>query len=347
MRRNQNRRAVLLLLGAYVAGCGGAAGEPRFVIESQIIDFGVLPREGKPLEIPITNGGDAPLAIYNVSTSCACQIVEVPSAIAPGETKMVVVRPPAGQQGPMSSRIVVQSNDKSGPHEFQLSWFGESPPALDPPRILVHNARPGELIERRVQATYSGGESLYALNVESVECSDPAFDLDVLQSDLMAKQSGELTSNRRPIIGETTFLFRCQLPEETGVVRGTCTVLATQAKQTHRLVLPVEIDVTGPLSTLGSFFFSAGTPSAAVGQKRRVVLNVRGDGQEPVVVERPDSVRCSLSRLSDTGETKLYALEAEILEAPNAPEVKSQVVVRIAEDDQSRISIPLTIVSLR
>lgn len=334
----------LLLIG--IAGCR-EDGQPRLAVESQIVQFGVVPKGGKDLEIPLKNDGTAPLEIYEVATSCACTVVKAPKVIQPGEQVSLVIRSPSHSPGPMASRLWVKSNDPASPHDFFLNWFGESPPKLAPPRLVGQNLQPGALFEQTITISYTSGVARYALGVKKTEVSNDSFELTFLKDNPSAVQAAQIYGNEAALVGEVSYLFRCRLPKQPGVVEGQCTFTVTQADETYALTLPVQLEVVGPITYAPqTVFFSAGKPADLVHKKSRVVLRIASAG-EPIVTHSPDLLRCTLTPRSP-GEQKaqVYLLELEVIKPPPHAEFKSTVVVQLSGERAESVVIPVQIVAL-
>jgi hypothetical protein len=340
-------RCFHLISALFLLSCGcWNGGSPQLAV-GQVLDLGVLPQEGKDLEIPISNHGTGKLQIYEVATSCRCAVVEAPKMIAPCETKNLVLKPPVGRPGPNAARLVIRSNDPAGPHEVYMTWFDESArPQLDPPRIVLHRGVPGRSFEHLVTITYPGGATNYPLTVKTVSTSNPLFQVSQLKSDLTAKQSDIQAANLTAVIGETTFRFGCRLPDSPGVVRGDCTFTVTQAGKEYVLTLPVDLQVVGPVSFVpDSVLFSATTSGQLVGKKKRVLLTTTGPA-ELSVVGAPEILRYNLVKQSAGSEMQRYLLELEVAKEPRGRKLECTVVVQLANKQKTRAAIPVEIVTL-
>lgn len=336
------------LVAAGLLGCGPGA-TPRLEVGSQVVDFGSIPLEGtKDLEIPLSNTGKGVLRIYGVSTSCACTVASAPETIAPGGKARLTIRAPKGARGPSSSRMVITSNDPAGPHEFHLSWFGETPPQFDPPRIVREGA-PGATVEGQLSLTYPGGEPRYAMEIKKVVGSDPSFELKPLKADLLATQPERQVANETPVVGETTFRFRGRLPASPGALNGSVTVIASQAGKEHTLTVPVELRAVGPISYSGAFSFSAAKPDQVVGRTRALILRIGTPAEPPVVVDAPALVRPSIQELKgkpDSDGRAYYTLSLEVVKPPPGGLYSSAVHVQLADRAETRVAIPVHITSL-
>lgn len=339
-------RATLLLLVVMALGCEGKSGSAVLVLPSDVLDFGLLTDDRKVFEIEIRNDGNGPLEIYDVSTSCACSIAEVPRVISPGVSEVLRIKPPNVSQGPNSSKVLLNSNDPTGPHEFHVSWFGKSPLQLAPKRIVVHDAVPGSEIERRFQATYSGGDPLYALTVKSIKVSNPDIKVEQISDDMLAKQSSSLVMNEKTIVGETTFLMRFSVPNDIRTFNETVTVTATQAGEEYSLTLPVSISVVGQLYATGRFFFSARHKDDIVGKAQRVVLTSRQRGANPIVVDCPTFVRHEIRKIADTEANELYEVTAKVVGVPNKDESEWALRLELDGIANSSVAIPINIATL-
>ncbi len=336
-------RVSICLLWFLGAGCN-AKQPPRFEVDSSTIDFGVLPpARSHSLELPVRNAGTGPLVLYSVATSCSCQIAHIPPAIGAGQTSNIVIDVPIAV-GPHSSKLVIAANDKASPHELYLSWFGKSGPTLAPTRIVVWDARPGELVKRRVTLGYAGGNSAYSLAVDSVACSDPSFEVIPLSTNPVAKHGVFLVQNERTIVGETPLVFRCRAPQHHCVLRGVCAIDAVQGTEKYHLLLPIEVRVHDSVWTDQTLFFSAMTSRELVGKKRQIVLYARKPNDHLSILKKPSWLICVLQKPSDTSGIPRYVLDAEIVSHPSSDTIRSDVV--IGDDGQQRVNVPISVATL-
>lgn len=118
-------KKILTLL--YVAMCGGmtAAAQPRLSFNKSAHAFGQIEwKTPVTVEYSLTNSGDKPLAISNVTASCACTDVEWPvNSIAPGGKATIKVTFDAKTLGHFEKFVGVYSNAE--PHLVYLSFDGE------------------------------------------------------------------------------------------------------------------------------------------------------------------------------------------------------------------------------
>jgi hypothetical protein len=325
-----------------VAGCG-ESGTPRLEVQSEGLNFGYVPPEGRDFEIPLTNEGDTTLRIYEIRTSCRCVVAKCPDAISPGETKPLVIKPPGHLPGANAARMYIKSNDPLSPHEVYFSWFGESIPTLDPPRIFAMNLSVGAVLERKVKISWDGGERRAPLEVSSVRCSRDDFSVTVVKSDLIAKLSKNADQEFRGITGETELLFRFTVPQTTGKITGECTISTQQAGKEHVLPLPVEIEVLGKISAApSSVLFSASNLRSLKGLVRRVAIRVQGSSEAPSV-DAPAMLAARLSRSNQTEQEGYYLLELQVKGLPGSPNDHLQVVLRLNDDPRDRLVIPVEV----
>ncbi|MEI8356562.1 MAG: DUF1573 domain-containing protein [Deltaproteobacteria bacterium] len=91
---------------------------PRAVVERPSFDFGTID-QGKSIDhvFMVTNGGDTPLTIGQVSTSCGCTVADVSSrSIAPGKTGAIKTTfNSTNFSGNVSKTVHFHSNDPRMP----------------------------------------------------------------------------------------------------------------------------------------------------------------------------------------------------------------------------------------
>ena len=121
MRR---KRAVLGLFAAVlVAGFAASARpegqkSPRIRVEPEAFDFGkALPAKTLRKEFTLSNFGDAPLVIENVSTTCGCTAaLASDTTLAPGgSTLLRVTLETRSYSGKVERQVLVRSNDPKLP----------------------------------------------------------------------------------------------------------------------------------------------------------------------------------------------------------------------------------------
>jgi hypothetical protein len=112
------RMSVYLILTMVLFFATPAISAPSAAIDKPIYDFGTL-AQGKSIEhiFTITNSGDAPLTIGQVSTSCGCTVADVSArTIPPGKSSEIKATfNSTNFAGNISKTIHVQSNDPKRP----------------------------------------------------------------------------------------------------------------------------------------------------------------------------------------------------------------------------------------
>lgn len=99
--------------------------EPRIQLSTQKVDLGaVMYGEFAKGEFEITNGGDSPLDIFSIETSCGCTVVDFePKVIAPGEKMNLKVSVDTlGKVGEIRKTATVKSNDALTP-EIEVFFY--------------------------------------------------------------------------------------------------------------------------------------------------------------------------------------------------------------------------------
>jgi len=90
-------------------------------------DFGEVQAETDNfVEVKVTNTGDKPLIISDVSASCGCTMPKKPEApIPPGASDIIEVKfhSKPGQLGEVSKTVSVTANTKEGIHKFEIRAF--------------------------------------------------------------------------------------------------------------------------------------------------------------------------------------------------------------------------------
>ena len=119
------RRRVLLGLVAVALLAAGAAGgrteeqkTPRIRVEPETFDFGkALPAKTLRKEFTLSNFGDAPLVIENVSTTCGCTAaLASDTKLAPGSSTVLrVTLETRSYSGKLERQVLVRSNDPNTP----------------------------------------------------------------------------------------------------------------------------------------------------------------------------------------------------------------------------------------
>lgn len=94
---------------------------------TELHDFGEVQAETDNFaEVIVTNTGNRPLIISNVTASCGCTMPKKPEGpIAPGKTDIIEVKfhSKPGQVGEVSKTVTVTANTEQKIHEFQIHAF--------------------------------------------------------------------------------------------------------------------------------------------------------------------------------------------------------------------------------
>jgi hypothetical protein len=95
--------------------------------DKPVHDFGeVIADTDNFVEVTVTNTGNRPLIISDVSASCGCTMPKKPEApIAPGQTDIIEVKfhSKQGQIGEVSKTVTVTANTKEVTHTFEIRAF--------------------------------------------------------------------------------------------------------------------------------------------------------------------------------------------------------------------------------
>lgn len=93
----------------------------------KIHDFGKVPKDTDVFtEFVVTNTGDKPLVIDNVSASCGCTMPKKPEApILPGQSDIIEVKfhSKPGQEGVINKTVSVSANTAEGIHKVEIKAF--------------------------------------------------------------------------------------------------------------------------------------------------------------------------------------------------------------------------------
>jgi hypothetical protein len=144
------RRAALplLVLPVLLGLAAPALAAPRIGVSPAAHDFGRVD-EGTQVTFTLTlsNGGDAPLEIRKIETTCGCTTLKTPgSAIPPGGSVPVPVNfDSRGRIGKQEKGITFRTNDPVTP-ALTVTVTGQVDPLIDisPLRIEANDLRPGE-----------------------------------------------------------------------------------------------------------------------------------------------------------------------------------------------------------
>ena len=118
-------KRILLFLSILLLGLSQSFGQARLTANIESIDVGQI-EWNKPVvvEYMITNSGDAPLHIANVTSSCGCAVATWPSMpIGPNEKEFIKVEFDAKALGQFYKEICIYSN--STPNLVYLNFIGE------------------------------------------------------------------------------------------------------------------------------------------------------------------------------------------------------------------------------
>jgi uncharacterized protein DUF1573 len=120
----RRRRVLLGLVAAALLAAGAAGGRteeqktPRIRVEPETFDFGkALPAKTLRKEFTLSNFGDAPLVIENVSTTCGCTAaLASDTKLAPGSSTVLrVTLETRSYSGKLERQVLVRSNDPKTP----------------------------------------------------------------------------------------------------------------------------------------------------------------------------------------------------------------------------------------
>jgi len=119
------KQYITILFTAFTLGITGISAQPRMVSDKATYDFGQVEWK-KPVTVSysISNKGDKPLVLSNITTSCACAVAEwTKTPIAPGENGTVSVTYDAKALGHFNKSVGIYSN--STPNLVYLNFKGE------------------------------------------------------------------------------------------------------------------------------------------------------------------------------------------------------------------------------
>lgn len=186
-------RLVLLFFVALVAFPCIAVAAPSLQIERASYDFGSIP-QGKKLEhvFSFRNGGDQPLVIGKIATSCGCTAATVSATnIAPGKTGEIrVVFDSTNFSGPIRKSITVDVNDpKRKTGTFVLTGRVEVYLEPRPASVTVPDLRPGVKKDATVLLENRSGKPV---TVSAVSSQNPQIVASVRSKVIPPGQSSEL-----------------------------------------------------------------------------------------------------------------------------------------------------------
>ena len=118
-------KRISFILAILFVGTLQLLAQARLTVNKESVDFGQI-EWNKPVivDYTITNSGEIPLIIANVTTSCACSVASWPSSpIEPGEKGVIRVDFDAKALGQFYKEIAIYSN--STPNIVYLNFTGE------------------------------------------------------------------------------------------------------------------------------------------------------------------------------------------------------------------------------
>ena len=157
---------------------------PRLIIVPETNDFGEA-SSGESVQAPFTlrNGGDEPLHIAYVRTSCGCTTTALDKReLAPGEeTSLVATLSLKGRSGPQSKTLTIGSNDPDHP-DMQALIHGTAicHLTISPSLIYLFSVTQGQPVTRTVDIT---SESNTPFQILSIEASHPDLAVQVFTTD--------------------------------------------------------------------------------------------------------------------------------------------------------------------
>lgn len=146
--------AVLILL------CNGFLGrvadaQPRLLVERPVFDFGEV-EQGTSIEhvFRLRNGGDSPLRVEHVKSTCACTVGAVLGRDVPpeGETWVTVQLDTREIAGPTTKTITVYANDPTHPVSgLSVTGTVVADLVIDPPLVYLGSVDVVSMSPRLVQ----------------------------------------------------------------------------------------------------------------------------------------------------------------------------------------------------
>lgn len=135
---------------------------------SLVADAGTISEDDKPAacEFVWRNGGDKPVKVTMVTTTCGCAVPEFSrEPVKPGGEGRIVVRyHPKGHPGPINRRIMVYTDLSPDIPSAILRLEGHVTPSVMPTFEYPHTM--GPLMLKRIEVGISGDR----LQVERIEC---------------------------------------------------------------------------------------------------------------------------------------------------------------------------------
>lgn len=163
--------AVIFVLGLFLACAAVAAAAPKIEFEEETFSFGEV-YQGAKVEHVFTfrNGGDEPLTIDKVRTSCGCTAALLSATVLqPGEAGELRTSFDSGRfRGEVVKTIYVYANDPLR-QVSQLYVRGKVTPEIvvEPAQLELDGLTVGRAQEARVVLTGRGKEAVPLLSVET------------------------------------------------------------------------------------------------------------------------------------------------------------------------------------
>ncbi len=172
---------IIAISALALATAGFAA--PSLKLSTEKIEFGTMP-EGPPAQkvVTLTNDGDAPISIDNVSTSCACTNTKyAKSTLAPGESvDLEITYTTFKFIGKFEKYIWIQT--KEVPEKYTITMTGDVTPMpmgvleVQPRKVTVGDAKVGETTAAVIPVKNTGDATMHILKVESSKTNTVFFD---------------------------------------------------------------------------------------------------------------------------------------------------------------------------
>lgn len=107
----------IVALFAFAALLIGGINAQTLSLDKEKHDYGQIQKGANgTCEFKVSNTGDKPLIISNCKGSCGCTVPECPKTpIAPGETKVILVKYDTQRIGMINKAVTIYSNDPEAP----------------------------------------------------------------------------------------------------------------------------------------------------------------------------------------------------------------------------------------
>lgn len=311
--------ALVLALGTAAAG-----GRPRATAEGPY-DFGTVDRGAKIEHVfRVVNGGDAPLRLDQVKSTCGCTVALISDPdVAPGrEGRVAVTLDTARMAGRVTKIVTVYTNDPEKPTApLVLTGTVYADLVTSPTALYLGRLRRGETASREIVVVPGRPGATYG--VTAVERSHPA-----LKAEILPRTDGP---GQRIVV---------QLSKELPLGRfNDSLVLRTNSPREPAITVPVFGSVEGDIVVL--------PPQVTFGVARRGgmperALHIRNRGARPLtltkVVVRPAGIVYELETVREGVEWQMT------LRLPDGlPPGKIEGAVEIFTDHpvEGRLTIPL------